>query len=64
MTPRRPIGVHRGEGGSHRESSLLPICRLRVIYDSQPQGNAIFLAIRISVKGESGAHLGLTQKRN
>jgi hypothetical protein len=31
-----------GEGGSHRESSLLPIGHLRVICDSQLQGYAIF----------------------
>ncbi len=35
MTPRRPIGVHQGEGGSRRESSLPPIGCLVVIYDSQ-----------------------------
>jgi hypothetical protein len=43
MTPRRPIGVKRGRGGSHRESSLLPIGRLRVLQDSQPHGYALFL---------------------
>jgi hypothetical protein len=31
------------EGGSHRESSLLPIGHLGVIYDSQPHGYALFL---------------------
>jgi hypothetical protein len=31
MTPRRPIGV-RGEGGSKKESSLLPIGHLGVIF--------------------------------
>jgi hypothetical protein len=37
MTPRQPMGVRMfGEGGSHKESSLLPIGHLGVIYDSQP----------------------------
>ncbi len=40
-------------GGSHRESSLLPLGHLRVIYDSQPHGYALFIAIRIRVKGDS-----------
>jgi hypothetical protein len=41
--------VRRGRGGSHRESSLLPTGRLGVIYDSQPYGYALFIAIQISV---------------
>jgi hypothetical protein len=41
MTPRPPTGVQRG-GISHRESSLLPISHLGVIYDSQPHGFALF----------------------
>ncbi len=51
MTPRRPIGVQRGGGGSHMEFSLLPIGRLGIIYDSQLNGYAFFIAIRIRVKG-------------
>jgi hypothetical protein len=43
MTPRQAIGVRQGEGSCHRESSLLPIGRLGVIYDSQPQGYALFI---------------------
>jgi hypothetical protein len=35
MTPRRLIGLQQRRGGSHRESSLLPIGSLGVIYDSQ-----------------------------
>ncbi len=31
-----------GEGGSHRESSLLPIGHLGVIYDSQLNGHVLF----------------------
>jgi hypothetical protein len=50
MTPRRPIGMRQKRGGSHRESSLLPIGRLGVIYDSQPHGYALFLEIRIRGK--------------
>jgi hypothetical protein len=41
MTPSWPIGV-RGRKGSHRESSLLPIDRLGVKYDSHPHGYALF----------------------
>jgi hypothetical protein len=49
MTPRQIIGV-RGGGGLHRESALLPIGRLGVIYDSQPHGYALYIiAIRIRV---------------
>ncbi len=40
LTPRRQIGVLQEEGGSQRESSLLPIGHLGVIYDSQPHGYA------------------------
>jgi hypothetical protein len=39
-----------GVGGSHRESSLLPISRPGVIYDSQLHGYALFfIAVRIRV---------------
>jgi hypothetical protein len=37
-------------GRSRRESSLLPIGYLEVIYDFQLQGYGIFIAIRIRVK--------------
>jgi hypothetical protein len=47
MTPRRPIEVR--QGGGLRESSLLPIGRLGVIYVFQPHGYALFIAIRIMV---------------
>jgi hypothetical protein len=51
MTPRRPSEVYRRGWGSRRESSLLPIGRLGVKYDSQPHGNALFfIAIQIKVK--------------
>jgi hypothetical protein len=46
MIPKRPIGVRWGEGGSHRESSLVPIARLGVTYDSQPHGYALFFKIQ------------------
>ncbi len=49
MTPRRPIGVQGGGGGSHRESSLLPTGRLGVIDDSS---YALFIAIRIRVNNQ------------
>jgi hypothetical protein len=39
-------------GGSRRESSLLPIGYLEVIYDFQLQGYGIFIAIWIRVKFE------------
>jgi hypothetical protein len=41
--------MRQGRGGSHRESSLLPIDHLGVIYDSQPHGYALFTAIQIRV---------------
>jgi hypothetical protein len=50
MTPRQPIGVQQGEGGSHMESSLLPIGHLGVILNSQPHCYALFIAIWIRVK--------------
>jgi hypothetical protein len=51
MTPRRPTGVRWGGGDFNRESSLLPIGHLGVIYDSKPIGYALFfIAIQISVK--------------
>jgi hypothetical protein len=40
-TPRRPIGVPRARG-SHKESSLLPLGHLGVIYDPKPHGYAFF----------------------
>jgi hypothetical protein len=40
------------EEGSHRESSLLPIGCLEVIYVSRPHDYALFTAIRISVNGQ------------
>jgi hypothetical protein len=46
------------EGGSYRESFLLPISRLGVIYDSQPHGFEVFflkpsgLELIIVAKGE------------
>ncbi len=43
------VGVRRGRGGSQRESSLLPIGRQGVRYDSLPHGYALFIAIRIRV---------------
>jgi hypothetical protein len=47
MTNRRA-----GVGGSHRESSLLPIGRLGVIYDSQLHSYALFfIAVWIRIKG-------------
>ncbi len=49
MTPRDQQGA-AGEGGSHRESSLLPIGRLGVKYDSYPHDHALFTAIWIRVK--------------
>ncbi len=49
ITPRWPKGVRRDKGGSHRESSLLPIGHLEVICDPQLHGYALFLAIRIRV---------------
>jgi hypothetical protein len=42
MIRRRQIGSAPGSGGSRRESFLLPIGRLGVIYDSQPHGYALF----------------------
>jgi hypothetical protein len=57
MTPRRPIGVRRGGGDSHREPSLL--------------ATNFFIAIRIRVKSskdkkviliERFEHLGLILK--
>jgi hypothetical protein len=49
MTPRQKIGVHGG-GSLHRESALLPIGCLGVVYDSQPHGYALyFIAIPIRV---------------
>jgi hypothetical protein len=39
-TNRKAAG---GEGGSHRESSLLPVGRPRVKYDSQPRGYVFFV---------------------
>jgi hypothetical protein len=36
-------------GGSHRESSLLSIGHLGVIYDSQLQGYTLFITIQIRV---------------
>ncbi len=49
----RPIGVWWGKGGSHKESFLLSIGPLVVIYDSQPHGYALFfIAIRIRVKSK------------
>jgi hypothetical protein len=58
MTPRRPIGVGQGDGGSQRKSSLLPVGRLGVIYDSQPHRFALFfIAIRVRVKINQ-SHLG------
>jgi hypothetical protein len=53
LTPRQPIGVWRGGGGSHRESSLLSTGFLGVIYDSQPHGYThFFIAIRIRINFE------------
>jgi hypothetical protein len=46
MTPRQPIGVWQGKGSSHRESFPLPIGHLGVIYDSQPHGYTLFIAIQ------------------
>jgi hypothetical protein len=48
------MGVQPGGGGSHMEFSLLPIGRLGIIYDSQLNGYAFFIAIRIRVKGMNG----------
>jgi hypothetical protein len=49
MTPSRPIGVHCREGGSHRESSLVPIGRLGLIYTPRrPIGVH---------RGEGGSHM-------
>ncbi len=42
MTPRRQVEVRQGEGGSHRESSLLSIDCLGIIYDSQLHGFAVY----------------------
>ncbi len=52
MTPRRPIEMQRGERGSHRYSSRLPIGRLVVIYvyDYKLHGYTLFIAIWIRVK--------------
>ncbi len=50
MTPRIPVEVYRGDGGSRRESSLLRFGRLGVIYNSQPHGYVLFVAIQIRVK--------------
>ncbi len=36
--PGSQLDCGRGRGGSHRESSQLPIVRLRVIYNSQLHG--------------------------
>ncbi len=49
MTPRQLFGVWPGEGGSHREFSLLPIGHLGVICDSQPHGALFFIAIGFRV---------------
>jgi hypothetical protein len=38
-----PNRTAAGQGGSHRESSLLPIGHLGVIYASQLHSNALFL---------------------
>ncbi len=43
MTPRLPIGVPQGGGGSRRDSSLFPIGLLGVIYD-------VHIAAHIRVK--------------
>ncbi len=42
MTHRWPTGMRHGGRGSHRETSLLPIGRLGVIYDSESHGYALF----------------------
>jgi hypothetical protein len=53
MTPKRPIGVRQRGRGSHRESFLLPIRRLGVLYDSESHSYALFsIAIRIRVNTE------------
>jgi hypothetical protein len=43
MILRRPIGVH------HKDSSLLPIGRLRVIYDSTVSAKHFFIGIRLGL---------------
>jgi hypothetical protein len=42
VTPRRPIEVRQRERESYRESSLLPVGRLGVMYDSQRHGYVLF----------------------
>ncbi len=43
LTPRWPIGVRQREWGpSQGLLSHFPICRLGVIYDSQPHGSTLF----------------------
>ncbi len=51
MAPRQPIGVRGGWGELSQGSSLLPIGRQGVIYDSLPHGCAFYIAIRIRAKG-------------
>jgi hypothetical protein len=51
MTLRQPIGALQGRGGSHRESSLLPIGRPGVIYNSKPYGYTLFMVIQIRAQG-------------
>jgi hypothetical protein len=53
MTPRWPIGVCQGAGGSSREFSLPPIGRLGVIYDPSRSVMPVYIAARIRVKAKS-----------
>jgi hypothetical protein len=65
LTHRQPIGLWQvGGGGSHRESSLLPIGCLGVIYDSQLHGYALFIVImiRINLGRDSFCHHTGTSK--
>jgi hypothetical protein len=53
---RRPVGVRQGgEEGSHRESYLLSIVKLVVIYDSQQHGYALsYCLFRLGLNSVSG----------
>jgi hypothetical protein len=51
ITPRWPIGVQQGRGGSHRESSLLHIGTWESFMTPSRTATHLFIVIRIRDKG-------------